>query len=206
MDDASKSVERRGGVVDEKIKKLDDELLKYKQQMAKMKPGPARKQIEARALRTLKQKKLYEKQRDSLYNQQFNIDQTKFATENARETVTMVDAMKSAQTELKSAFKEIDIDNIEDLHDDMSELMEQSEEVQDVLGRSYGLPEEVSEADLLEELNGLEDEIESEAVSDEVPSYLVNAASASKVDERKAPSVEVDAGGMPRVPVRELGV
>ncbi len=87
LDDASKSVEDRGGKVDEKLKKMDAELMGYKKQMSKMKPGPARKQIEQKALRLLKQKKMYEKQRESLYNQSFNIDQTRFAQENVKESV-----------------------------------------------------------------------------------------------------------------------
>jgi hypothetical protein len=75
--------------VDEKLKKMDAELMGYKKQMSKMKPGPARKQVEAKALRLLKQKKMYEKQRESLYNQSFNLDQTRFAQENVKETVVV---------------------------------------------------------------------------------------------------------------------
>ncbi len=33
---------------------------------------------------------MYEKQRDTLYNQQFNIDQTKFAQQNLKDSATMV--------------------------------------------------------------------------------------------------------------------
>ena len=32
----------------------------------------------------LKQKKMYEKQRDTLYNQSFNVDQTRFALQNVK--------------------------------------------------------------------------------------------------------------------------
>ncbi len=44
----------------------------------------------------LKQKKMYEKQTDVMRNQQFNIDQTKFAQENLKDTATTVAAMKTA--------------------------------------------------------------------------------------------------------------
>jgi len=57
LDDASKSMESRGGVVDEKIAKLDEELNRYKKQLQKMKPGAAKQQVQQRALRVLKQKK-----------------------------------------------------------------------------------------------------------------------------------------------------
>jgi len=182
LDDASKSIETRGGKVDEKLKKMDAELLGYKKQMAKMKPGPARKQIEQKALRLLKQKKMYDKQRESLYNQSFNIDQTKFAQENVKDTAMTVEAMKSANKELKTQVKEINIDDIEDLHDDMSEMLELTDEIQDVMGRSYDT-NQVDEADLMDELNSLEDTIDSEETVtesvEEPPSYLVSAASAA---------------------------
>jgi charged multivesicular body protein 5 len=51
LDDASASIDKRGTDLDAKIKKMDEELAGFKKQMAKMKPGPARRQIEQRALR-----------------------------------------------------------------------------------------------------------------------------------------------------------
>jgi hypothetical protein len=90
-----------------------------------------------RALRLLKQKKMYERTYDNLQNQQFNLDQTKFATENLKDTATTVEAMKGAAVELKSAFKEIDIDEVEDLYDDMDELLVEANEIQDLMGRQY---------------------------------------------------------------------
>ena len=44
-------------------------------------------------------------------------DQTRFAIQNVKDTVTTVAAMKSASKELKVSMKEIKIDDIEDLHD-----------------------------------------------------------------------------------------
>jgi len=183
LDDAAKSVEARGDKVDAKLQKMDAELLGYKKQMAKMKPGPARKQVEQKALRLLKQKKMYEKQRESLYNQSFNIDQTKFAQENVKETAVMVGAMKNANKELKAQVKDINLDDIEDLHDDMTDMLEMTDEIQDVMGRSYDT-NQVDESELMDELNSLEDTIETESnsvesVTEEPPSYLVSAASAA---------------------------
>lgn len=44
----------------------------------------------------LKQKKLYEGQREQLYNQQFNLEQTKFTVDNIKDTVTTVQAGTTA--------------------------------------------------------------------------------------------------------------
>lgn len=44
--------------MDEKIKKLDAELSRYKEQIKKTRPGPAQEAIKARAMRVLKQKRM----------------------------------------------------------------------------------------------------------------------------------------------------
>jgi len=117
LDDASKSMDARSGTIDEKVKKLDDELLRYKQQLGRMKPSPAKQQLQQRALRVLQQKKMYGKQRDVLYSQQFNIDQAKFAGESIKDNLVTVAAMKDAQKSMKVDMKKMKIDQIEDLHD-----------------------------------------------------------------------------------------
>lgn len=59
--------------------KKNAQLGKYRDQLKKLKPGPTRKQVEGRAMQVLKQKRMYEKQRDQVSGQVFNIDQAKFA-------------------------------------------------------------------------------------------------------------------------------
>lgn len=44
--------------MDEKIKKLDAELFKYREQIKRTRPGPAQEAVKARAMRLLKQKKM----------------------------------------------------------------------------------------------------------------------------------------------------
>jgi charged multivesicular body protein 5 len=117
LDSASKSMEARGEAVDDRVKKLDAELLRYKQQLSKMKAGPAKSQVQQRAMRCLQQKKVYERQRDQLYGQQLNIDQAKFAQESVRDNIQLVKAMKDTQKGLKKDMKHINIDDVEDLHD-----------------------------------------------------------------------------------------
>ena len=46
----------------------------------------------------LKQKRLYEGQRETLYNQQFNVEQVNFAAQSAQDTVQQVHAMKAGGT------------------------------------------------------------------------------------------------------------
>lgn len=103
--------------LDDKIRKLDEQLAKHREIIKKTRPGPAQEAAKRRALtvggrtssaaaqalvpscyallpclgnvrlavlsppplQVLKQKRLYESQRDQLYNQQFNVEQTSFA-------------------------------------------------------------------------------------------------------------------------------
>jgi charged multivesicular body protein 5 len=51
-------ISKRGDTVDEKIKKLDAELARYKEQIKKTRPGPAQEAVKARAMRVLKQRRM----------------------------------------------------------------------------------------------------------------------------------------------------
>lgn len=44
--------------MEDKVKRLDAELCKYKDQIKRTRPGPAQEAIKARAIRVLKQKKM----------------------------------------------------------------------------------------------------------------------------------------------------
>ena len=89
--------------------------------------------------------------------QQFNMQQIMFAQESLGETANTVSAMKDANKALKKQFKAIDIDQVEDLQDDMSELLEQAEEVQSALGRSYNT-DDIDDEALEAELAAMEDD------------------------------------------------
>ncbi|KAH9611424.1 hypothetical protein KSS87_009823 [Heliosperma pusillum] len=146
VQDAADRITKRGDSVEDKIKKLDAELARYKEQIKKTRPGPAQEAVKARAMRVLKQKRMYEGQRDMLYNQTFNLDQVAFAAEGIKD---------AQQTNLQ---------------DDMMDLMDMSSEIQETLGRSYNVPDDIDEDDLMGELDALELDMESE--SQGVPSYL----------------------------------
>jgi charged multivesicular body protein 5 len=193
LDDASKGIDSRGDEVDSKIKKLDAELADLKKKMNMSRSAAAKANFKKRALQVLKQRKMYEKQREHLYGQQMNIDQAKFATQSVKDNATMVTAMKATAKELKKAYKEVNINDIENLHDEMSDLMDMSEEVNQLMGSAYGVPEDVDEDELLDELDALDDDIEL-AESEDVPSYLQDVP---KNKTRKTVEDEVDELGLP---------
>lgn len=158
LDDASKVLGTRADELDAKIKKCDQELFKCKEQMKKQR-GPAQEATKRRAMQVLQQKKTYETQRMQMTNQQFNMDQVSFGISTAKDTITTVAAMKGATKELKKAYKSIDIGEIESMHDQMSDLLDVSNDIQEALGEAYGAQQDVDESDLMAELDGLEEEL-----------------------------------------------
>jgi len=88
-------------------------------------------------------------------------------TENLRNTMATVDAMKTANTEMRRQYGKIDIDKIDSIHADMEDMIEQANEIQETMGRSYGVPEEIDEAELEAELDAL-----ANLEEDESPAYL----------------------------------
>eukprot|EP01121_Diplochlamys_sp_Union-15-3_P020650 TRINITY_DN8101_c0_g1_i2.p1 TRINITY_DN8101_c0_g1~~TRINITY_DN8101_c0_g1_i2.p1 ORF type:complete len:214 (-),score=55.72 TRINITY_DN8101_c0_g1_i2:38-679(-) len=170
LEDSAKSIEGRIDSLDAKIKKLETEVIQHREQMKKFKNGsPAQNAIKQKALRALKQKKMYEGQRDQLMAQSFNLEQTIFTTQSLKDTATQVQVIRDANKTLKSQFKEMDIDNIYDMQDEMQDLLDQNNEIQEVMSRSYEMPYDVDEADLEDELNSLEQELD---VEEDLPSYL----------------------------------
>jgi len=167
LQDAINSTDARMASIEVNVKKLDGELMRYKEQMSKLRNGPGKRAIEQRALRVLRQKKMYEGQLAQLSQQTFNMESAAIATENLRNTMATVEVMKLANKEMKRQYGKIDIDNIENMHYDMEELLEQANEIQESLGRSYAVPDELDEADLEAELDALQFEEEEEG-----PSYL----------------------------------
>lgn len=58
--------------------------------MKKMREGPAKNAIKQRALNILKQRKMYENQREQLMQQSFNMEQTNMATQTLKDTQVTV--------------------------------------------------------------------------------------------------------------------
>ncbi|KAH8920438.1 hypothetical protein BT69DRAFT_1309048 [Atractiella rhizophila] len=168
--DAIGSTEERMEGIQKKIDKLDGDLRKQKEQMSKLRDGPGKRAVQTRALSTLKQKRIYESQLAQLQQTTFNMEQASLMTDNLRNTMATYEAMKVANKEMKKQYGKVNIDKIERLHDEMEDLILQTQEVGEIMGRTYETPDEVDEADLEAELEALGNELEEE--KDEIPAYL----------------------------------
>lgn len=180
-----------------KLAKLNAELSTYQSRMSKMRDGPGKTALRQKALKILQRRKMYESQRDQLQQQSWNMEQASMMTDNLKNVMTTVDAMKSTNKTLKQQYGKIDIDKIERMQDEMQELMEVGNEIQESMGRSYDVPEDVDEAELDAELEALGEEAEFEAgvgmgtgvgetpgfMLDEVPTFVDEPPEAGKVKE-----------------------
>lgn len=203
MNDVIQGVDSRADNIDKKIARLDAELKKYKDQMAKMREGPAKNSIKQKALRVLKQRKMYEQQAGNLRQQAFNMEQANFAHQSLKDTQVTIAAMKTGVKQMQKEYKHINIDQIEDLQDDMADMLQLNDEVQEALGRTYDMPE-IDDDELAAELDALGDEI---ALDDDT-SYLDDAVKAPNAPD-KEPGAEsitnkdgvlVDEFGLPKIP------
>lgn len=109
-------MDQRADVIEKKIGTLDNDLRKFKDQMSKMREGPGKNAIKAKAMRVLKQKKMYEQQLDNLRGQSFNMEQANYAHQMLKDTHTTVVAMKDGMKQMKKEFKKINIEEIDVNH------------------------------------------------------------------------------------------
>ncbi len=64
--EATDTTNKRAGVLEEKIRALDKQLVELKGQIKASRPGPAQVRIKQRAMQVLKQKRMYENQRNQV--------------------------------------------------------------------------------------------------------------------------------------------
>lgn len=154
--------------------------------MSKMREGPGKNAIKTRAMRVLKQKKMYEQQAENLRSQSFNMEQANYAHQTLKDTQATVAAMKDGMKQMKKEFKKINIDEIDDVQDEIADMLDQADEVQEALGRNYNTPE-IDDDELAAELDALGDEI---ALDDDA-SYLDDVVKAPEAPS-KEPGAEAN--------------
>lgn len=193
-----------------KIADCDKKLVPLKRKIKRVK-GAAATRYKKQAMMILKRRKMYEKQLDQLSAMHLNTMAVADTIENAKATREMAEAMKESVKTLKEQQEQFSLDDMEDVYDDMDDIMMDQEEIQDIFSRSLGDVEDVDEADLEAELEGIDDELDAEldGLTDDVtPSYIdVPAAPDTTIaDPTPTPATAttdtsgVDEYGLPVVP------
>ncbi|KAI2632138.1 hypothetical protein GGR54DRAFT_20071 [Hypoxylon sp. NC1633] len=195
LNSAISNIDSRISTFDVKIASLNAELGTYQTKLSKMREGPGKSALKAKALKVLQRRRQYEAQREQLRSQVWNMEQAQTMRDNLAGVMTTVDAMKTTQKELRKQYGKVDLDRIERMQDEMADLMDVGNEINETLSRGYDVPEDVDEAELDAELEllGAELEMDSGAMEaggvpdfmrDEVPDFIDEPPEASsKVQE-----------------------
>lgn len=161
---------------EQKIKRLDADLAKQRDKLKALSGKPGHAQARRKAMEILQRRKFYEAQLDKLYSNQYQIDNVTFTTSAMQSQAEMIKAMQTASKEmqrLRKQHKELDPDHV---HEVMEALEEEREIFEDIglAMSSYEVPNDITEEELMAEMDLLEDDIGEEALHDETPVYLQN--------------------------------
>lgn len=178
MDEAIHDSELRTGGLQARLQALEKDIANAKREMQRSRPGTASHSMnKRRALQAMKQKKSLESRLNITSNATFNLEQVRDANYMQQDNVAMAQNLRIAKQQLVAGQQKLDLDEIEDLHDDMQEVLVDVNETQEILGRSYDV-DNVDEAELEAELDELEAEPMVYGASDSLntPSYLQPSA------------------------------
>lgn len=105
----------------------------------------------------LKRKIMYDKQVNTLAAQHLNLEQQILSLENLSVSADVVSVMEKGQHVMKNLAKKNDPDKVDELMADIQENLAAADEVGDLLGQQL---DTTDDADLMAELDGLDDELE----------------------------------------------
>ncbi|KAG8340747.1 putative Snf7 [Trypanosoma vivax] len=154
LEEASMRLDTRSEAVDARLRKLDAELAKMHESIKKS-SGPTQQRYKQRALQLLQQKRMYQNQQDAIMQQQFSMDQLQFTTEAVKDTKVQMEVIRDLTKSLKKDFKNMSLSSVENMQEELRDLYEDTQYIQEVMGRSYDVPEDIDEDDLLGELEAL---------------------------------------------------
>ena len=172
LDEANSGMEVRIKSIKEKIQDCDKELAQLREAIRTSR-GSSQTMNKQRAVQILKRRKMYSSQLEGLMGTQFNVEQMSFATQNIQDTLITVGAMKEAHKLQTQQIKNLKIGDIENIMDDMADLMEDTEEINEVMSRNYAC--DIDEGDLESELDELDNTDFMEDLNKDslaAPSYL----------------------------------
>lgn len=157
LTDATGKIDNRILSIDGKIKVLDEQIGQVQKQLSMTRPGSSnRDSLRSQARSLLTQRRSLQAQRQQLQNQSLNLFQMDLAASNVRDAQDTLKAMQGVKRELEKSIGKVNPDMVEVLGEDVSELLADSWEVQELLGRSYQTTDLVGEDDLEDELRMLE--------------------------------------------------
>lgn len=153
------------------------------------------------ALQALKRKKRYEKQLTQIDGTLSTIEMQREALENANTNTAVLTTMKNAADALKAAHKNMNVDDVHDMMDDIAEQNDMANEISTAISSAVGFGQDVDEDELEKELEELEqEELDKELLGvqpetdqlPDVPSTDLPTKAKDKEKEKKKVAVTED--------------
>jgi charged multivesicular body protein 4 len=114
------------------------------------------------ALQALKRKKVYNQKLQQIDGTLTTLECQRDALDSASSNATVFKTMGEAAKALKKAHANMDVDQVHDIMDDISEQHEIANEISDAISNPVGFGNYIDEDELESELAALEEELESE--------------------------------------------
>ena len=99
----------------------------------------------------LKKKKLYEDQLNQIENNILRVNEQQMGLENLRTTVETVDALRTGAHASKATMKEMKIDDVDRVLDEINDQTEQMQQIQQAMGQPIGAAADIDDDELLGE-------------------------------------------------------
>lgn len=181
MDQAQQSLQQRVSHLDTQISQLNFQLQSLQRKISASRSAAGQRPLRQQALKLLNKRKQLEQMRDQLDSQSWSMTQAQMTSDNLKNTMVTVNALKTTNKALKSQYGKINVDKLQDMQDEMADLIEQGDELQQVLASNSTAydAEDVDEDELDAELDALADEDLTSGIEGsglEVPSYLSGTA------------------------------
>eukprot|EP00467_Chlorarachnion_reptans_P010010 CAMPEP_0114514362 /NCGR_PEP_ID=MMETSP0109-20121206/16112_1 /TAXON_ID=29199 /ORGANISM="Chlorarachnion reptans, Strain CCCM449" /LENGTH=231 /DNA_ID=CAMNT_0001694395 /DNA_START=79 /DNA_END=774 /DNA_ORIENTATION=+ len=177
LKEAQEMLDKQEKHLEKKMKDAQREALKKSR--AKNKRG---------AIFELKRKKMFEKRLNQLYGQRENVERLINAMEVVAFNKETIETMKKGKEALTQTIKEVDVDDVNELMDDINEQVSMADEIGEAMGQTLG-NEEYDEDELEKELEDLQNE-EMEAEMLKAPDVPLEQ---KEVKEEKEINKEEDA-------------
>jgi len=135
------------------------------------------------ALYAMKRKKLYDQEMGKIQNVRFTLETQVINLESAQQNAQTYSALKQGNTAMQGIRKEVGIEQVDDVMDEIKEEMEAAQEINDAIAQPID-PLMADEDELLEELNMLETaDLEAELLKPP-PTALSNMAMPAVPDSK----------------------
>lgn len=176
LSEREEQLEKRKSLLE---KRVNEELEKAKEF--------TRQKKKSQALLALKKKKMYEQQLEQLDTLILRVNEQKMMLENQRTTADVVSSMHQAATASKNTMKEMKIENVDQIMDEIQEQNDQMRMISEAISQPTGLAAELDEDELLGELEDLEaEELDKQLLK---PAPVPTTAAPAAEPAAKLPSV-----------------